>query len=152
MCMQFDWKAGRRFQMPESVRLLSDGTKSPAISLIHIGISTHVFYSLCHFHPVIQVYKHLLMYRIMQPGHVLFLCYMLLLLSARFRTSFKQSKIRIISIPFAIDFCTKYSTTSSAYGRYPKIFCPRNSICKFCILKSISELTKSLPWIFFQET
>ena len=28
----------------------------------------------------------------------------------------------------AADFCTKYSTTSSAYGRYPRIFCPRKSI------------------------
>ena len=26
------------------------------------------------------------------------------------------------------DFCTKYSTTSSAYGRYPRMFCPRKSI------------------------
>ena len=33
---------------------------------------------------------------------------------SKFLISFKQSKIRIISIPFAIDFCTKYSTTSSA--------------------------------------
>ena len=32
----------------------------------------------------------------------------------RFLKSLKQSKIRIISIPLAIDFCTKYSTTSSA--------------------------------------
>ena len=33
---------------------------------------------------------------------------------SRFLISFRQSKIRIISIPFAMDFCTKYSTTSSA--------------------------------------
>ena len=33
---------------------------------------------------------------------------------SKLRISFKQSKIRMISIPFAIDFCTKYSTTSSA--------------------------------------
>ena len=46
----------------------------------------------------------------------------------RFLISFIQSKIRMMSIPFAADFCTKYSTTSSAYGRYPRMFCPRKSI------------------------
>ena len=62
----------------------------------------------------------------------------------KFLISFKQSKIRMISIPFAIDFCTKYSTTSSAYGRYPKIFCPRKSIWSFVFLKpSLNFLRRS---------
>ena len=104
------------------------------------GVCTHLLDLFCHALSSNPEYKHHPGYRTVLPVHVLFLCWHAFTAVCRLRRSFRQSKIRMISIPFAMDFCTKYSTTSSAYGRYPRIFCPRNSICSLVFLNPSRNL------------
>ncbi len=116
------------------------GRRSPAISLIQIESAP--ISSICFaWRSNTQVYKHLQCIGKCDLS-MSALCWTVTAV-CRLRRSFRQSKIRMISIPFAMDFCTKYSTTSSPYGRYPRMFCPRNSICSLVFL-ALSRILRSL--------